>query len=81
MIFYVKESILKPESEIIVANLLHEIAMARNLFHSSLIRTVTCEQPYTLDDVISLLIAENVWTEYKRAGNGKWILKMEWSEQ
>jgi hypothetical protein len=68
------------ESETIVANLLHEAACARNLFHSSLIRTITCEHPYTLDDVISLLIAESIWTEYKRAGNGKWILKLEWSE-
>jgi hypothetical protein len=68
------------ESETIVANLLHEVNCARNLFHSSLIRTITCEQPYTLDDVISLLIAENIWTEYKRAGNGKWILKLEWSD-
>lgn len=68
------------EAETITTNLLREVACARNLFHSSLIRTITCEQPYTPDDVISLLIAENIWTEYKRAGNGKWILKMEWSE-
>jgi hypothetical protein len=72
---------MKSESETIVSNLLHEVACVRNLFHSSLIRTITCEQPYTLDDVISLLIAENIWTEYKRAGNGKWILKMEWNNE
>ncbi len=68
------------ESETIVANLLYEVACARNLFHSSLIRTITCEQPYTLDDVVSYLISEDIWVSYKKAEGNKYLLKLEWSE-
>ena len=71
---------MKPESETIVANLLHEVAMARNLFHSSLIRTITCEQPFTLDDVVSYLISEDIWASYKKASGNKYLLRLEWSD-
>ena len=68
------------ESETIVANLLHEIACARNLFHNTIIRTVSCTQPFTLDDIISLLIESEIWVTYKKAGGNKYLLKLEWSE-
>jgi len=71
---------MKSESETIVANLLHEVNCARNLFHSSLVRTITCEQPFTLDDVISLLTDIEIWVSYKRAGDKKFLLRLEWND-
>lgn len=71
---------MKSESEIIVSNLLHEVAMAKNLFHNTIIRTVSCTQPFTLDDVISLLLNEEIWVTYKKAGGNKYLLKLEWSD-
>ena len=67
------------EAEQLVKNLLSEVQAARNLFHDTLIRTITCEHVYTVEDVISLLISEDIWVEYKRAGTKKFILRLEWS--
>ncbi len=71
---------MKSESETIVSNLLHEVAMAKNLFHNTIIRTVSCTQPFTLDDITSLLIESEIWVTYKKAGGNKYLLRLEWSD-
>lgn len=66
------------EADRILYVLIQQVKAAHNDFKDKLITNITCEHIWTIDNIVSLLLAENIWVEHKRIENNSYLLKLEW---